>query len=134
LVLNIRICFITLAIWKLYCLWYGATCCSNLINSYLKLALFIESVTMMFMMPICTPNKFGQILKMFYLARRQSLLWNFQYNKDKCSLLKFKNDVTRNTFGVNFFECLNANTLTIYILGCWIKLCNCSTLSCSTYY
>jgi len=113
-----------------------ATCCSNLINSYIKLALFIESV----INDVHDANMYtqkiwllSQILKMFYLARKQSLLWNFQYNKDKCSLLKFKNDVTRNTFGVNFFECLNANTLTIYILGCWIKLCNCSTLSCSTY-
>jgi len=40
-----------------------ATCCSNLINSYLKLVLFIESVIMMFMMPICTPNKFGYWVK-----------------------------------------------------------------------
>lgn len=42
-----------------------ATCYSNLINSYLKLALFIESVIMMFMMPICTPNKFGYSIKSF---------------------------------------------------------------------
>jgi hypothetical protein len=40
-----------------------ATCSSNLINSYLKLAVFIERVLMMFMMPICTPNKFGYWVK-----------------------------------------------------------------------
>jgi hypothetical protein len=40
-----------------------ATCCSNLINNYFKLALFIESVIIMFMMPICTPKEFGHWVK-----------------------------------------------------------------------